>query len=270
MSWIRKTVLLILLLCSSIPASLYAQFPLRDSLHNFSPLLYASYNYSQVISGDVLPSNGINFSLGLNAGRIFETKFVLGIAVDVRFWRLLGSNNKYDYLKDDVNKYIISDQNNAVDSARVSLLQEAFNDNANKYFWRSYLKRFGIMFSPYPDSYGSFMLLLKRGNYNLPIEGTYGNKHLNNGESEFIDFVVPLDYHIQLTCKPFTLFNWKHEKKFANFIRNYFLLSIYYEKLNLSKARLDGEKLTRYLQSDFFEKYKNSAHIGINISVGFY
>ena len=214
-----------------------------DSMPRKTPVIYASYSYSQNLAGKILPSNGLHSSLGLNIARLFKQNFSFGVMLEYRGFKILGSNGQFGRLTNAVNASIIKNQSNPVDSSFASLLYAAFNNDPNKNFVGSYLTNYGLFFSPFPNKYGGFMLQVKRGSYDFPIYGAYRNKYISNGSSDFITFSIPVTFNIQLTCKPLTFFKMK---KYEGFNENV-LLSLFYEEISLKSSSFD-----RYLKSDFF------------------
>ena len=222
-----------------------------DSWFKGTPILFGAVNYSQNVSGKILPSNGTHLSLGLNIAGLFSRKFTLGVMVDVRGFKALGSNRQYGQLTNAINTYIINNQSNPLDSTYATFLYSAFNNDDRKCFFGSYLVNYGLFFSPFPCQYGGIMLQIKRGNYGFPIYGAYKNPYIANGEHDWADFTVPTPLNIQLTFKPLTFFNTEGRELLANNV----LFSIFYEQVSLKKATLEKQSLTKYLRNEFFDNY---------------
>ncbi len=240
-----------------------------------SKLGYASYNFSKVIKGDIMPSNGTYASLGLNLLYPLKKQFLFGIVVDYRAMKMMGTNRHFKQLTTDINHFLISDFDNPLDSTVSFFISQAFNNdggiNSGKtiVFWGSYLFHYGFMISPYPNKYGGLMLQIKRGVYIFPIYGSYGNPNFHNGENENITLGIPTTLHLQLTCKPLTFFK-KRKDNYKSPFRNHLLVSVFYEEISLRKARIDSKPWDKYFDPKFFEKNDNNWHFGLKISYGIY
>jgi hypothetical protein len=237
-----------------------------DSSYRKISVLFAAINYSQDITNKMLPSNGLHSSLGLNIARLFKQRFSLGVMLDFRGFKVLGSNGQYNQLTNVVNSSIIRNQSNPADSTRASFLFNAFNNDSKECFLGAYLLNYGVFFSPFPDKYGAMMLQIKQGSYTFPIYGAFGNKYLSDGKNEWIDLSVPTTLNVQLTCKPLTFFKSKKENQFHKNV----LFSLFYETVSLKDATLDGEALSKYLKTAFFDNYGTGYHLGFKLSYGVY
>ncbi|NQY11474.1 MAG: hypothetical protein HRT71_18400 [Flavobacteriales bacterium] len=259
-----KSIFAVILLAVSITCSAQSDVnkqPFRASL------VYASYNLSTTPIGDVLPTNGGHISFGLNGAWPFKGKFVLGLLFDFRGFKVAGSNWKHSILQDDINNNIITGHSNSLDSVRTELLLGAFNDNE---FWGSYLTNWGIMFSPFPNKYGGFMLVIKKGFYTFPIYGAMHYPDYYPEYTEWISLDVPVKLNIQLVCKPASLFIKPKENNDELSFRNNFLVSIFYERISLNNSTLDNESLSTFLDQPFFDKHGLSHQYGFKISFGIY
>jgi hypothetical protein len=233
--------------------------------------LYCSYGFAQTCFGKVLPASGTSFNLGLNVAAFFSKKYVLGVMVEGRVFKFFGTNRKYGKIRGDVNAALIYTQPDARDSARVLFLADAFNSNPDRHFFGSNQYRYGIIFSPYPDKYGGFLLAVKRGINNYPISGAYRYFDIVKYESEsYIYIDLPVDVCVEVTCKPLLSLHEKRQGKYIDFISQNLVLSAYWEHVSINRAQLNQAPITHFLKPDFFARNGTDNHFGFKVSFGFY
>ena len=234
--------------------------------------VYASVNISSTVSGKVLPVHGWHTSLGLNIPGIFNKDFVFGPVLDFRLAKRLGVNKGYRKIRDDVNRYIITDYDNPQDSSIAGLLLKAFNPSHISSFTGNYFDNYGLMFSPFPHKYGGIMLQVKKGKNDFPIDGAFEHPFLNTGTLNYIYLRIPTEYCVQLTFKPLGFSKERlSESDYFEFLwEDNFFVSLFYKKVSLSDASIYGRPLNNFFHEDFLEKYSSEHQFGIKISVGIY
>lgn len=265
---IRKylfTVFVFIAVCAS------AQNTQPDTARLRKDPVYISYGFSQTIHGKVLPVSGANFNIGLNVAGFFRKKYILGVMVEGRVFKFLGSNRRYGRIRSDVNATINYSQPDERDSARVLFLSDAFNSNADRHFFGSNQYRYGIIFSPFPDKFGGFLLAVKRGVNNYPISGAYKFLDIVKYESEsYIYLDLPVDASVELTCKPFLFLYKKRQGKYIDVISRNLFVSVFWDRVSMNRARINQSKLTNFLHPDFFARNGTDNHFGFKVSFGFY
>lgn len=247
----------------------YWHFLKPDSIHQKNTLLTVSYGLMFSSTGMVNNGGrGLVFSGGLNLARLFSKKIILGISIDMKgvkgFW---GNGYTNSYIN-DFNSSFQNNLTNQADSARAGVLKESLNGNSGYNHRGNYYQTIGIMFSPFPQQYGGFMLIVKKGFYGFPIGGTYGNKYFNNKISspDWVTVGVPVKFSTELIFKPLAFFRNTsyyilNKNKWLDFIK----VSFYYERLSWAEANMDGLAFKNFLSSNFINKYSTDEHWGFRI-----
>jgi len=251
----------------------YWKFLQKDSTQN-NTLFTGSYGFMYSQQGKVNQAGqGFSGSLGINLARLFNKKMVLGVVAELKGFKGLWSNNYTSQFINDFNSAYKNGLTNQADSSRASILNQSLNGNTTYRHWGNYFQSIGIMFSPYPQQYGGLMLIVKKGSYGFPINGSFSNKFINpnNNGPDFISVDVPVNFSIELACKPMAFFRntsqfVKQKWKWLDFVR----ISIYYQRLSWKNADMDGLPFNTFLNSDFLSKYAIDEQFGFRICGAFY
>jgi hypothetical protein len=131
----------------------------------------------------------------------------------------------------------------------------------------------GIEFSPFPNKYGGILLQIKKGFRDFPINGLKGNNYTSNKDLEQLPFTLKDNYAIQLSVKPYRLFNSTiidvlHMK--IKDVYKFIIISFYYERLNIRNANFDGLALNQIVKQPFIDKYSKIDNFGIKLGLGLY
>ena len=242
----------------------YIKFLTMDSLKGGNSMLIPSYNFMYTNCGAITHAGrGTYVGLGLNVARLFSKKFVLGIGIELKAWKGLWSDN----LKSDfVNDFNAGFQNNLIDindSARAQTLKDCFNGSQGLTRRGTFYANYTLFFSPFPQTYGGFMLIVKYGGFGIPINGTYG-KIFNPGGADWVSFSIPGKFCFELACKPLNF------KKKHNVPAPTLACSIFYQRLNWKEANFDGLKWNTFMSEDFINKYAIQDHFGFTLKFTYY
>jgi len=248
----------------------YWHFLKADSIHQKNTLLTVSYGLMYSSAGKINNGGrGLVFSCGLNLARLFSKKIILGISIDVKGVKGFWDNGYTNLYVNDFNSAFHNNSTNQADSARAGVLKESLNGNLAFNHRGDYYQTIGIMFSPFPQQYGGFMLIVKEGNYGFPIDGTNGNKYFNNKPSspDWVSVDVPIKFSTELAFKPLafyrnTSYYALNKYKWLDFIK----ISFYYERLSWKDADMDGFAFKNFLSTNFINKYSTDEHWGFRIS----
>ncbi|MFI5148920.1 MAG: hypothetical protein ACHQRM_04250 [Bacteroidia bacterium] len=98
---------------------------------------------------------GMDMTIGLNLGRLFTRKFILGVFVDTRLF--LSGRTKQYFSQGFVNDFNASYQtrySSANDSLRAHVFHDGINNQNGVYLQGNFPSFYGISFSPFPDKWG--------------------------------------------------------------------------------------------------------------------
>lgn len=234
----------------------------KDTNQITRPYFFASANFEMNITGKIMPSSGLQFGLGINLARFFTKKIVLGFFGEMSFASSFSTNNKYDYLTKNINENIIYNQTNYVDSVKALFLSNAYN---KEQFNGCYRSDFGFAFSPFPDKYGEFILIISKGKSLFNFYGKYDHPILpkDGGYSQNIE--IPTIFKAILMFKPLTLTKIKE----SNFLKDHIQVGFYFQKTSLQDATLTYSPISTYLKPEFFTgNRKSEIQIGLRVGVG--
>jgi hypothetical protein len=208
---------------------------------------------------------GTYLSGGLNVGRLFSKKIVLAITVELKAWKgLWPVYFSRNFIEDFNNNF----QNNLVDqkdSARAEAVKELLNGSSQYSARGTFYSTYAIAFSPFPNKYGGFMLIVKEGGIGIPVHGTYGTIFNPNGP-DWTGIGVPGKFCFELVCKPLTFFkNIPKDKR-----GGLFQVSIFYERISWKEANFDGLPFKSFMTSTFLNKYALQDNIGFTVKFGLY
>jgi len=248
----------------------FLQFPDSNAQAH---LFMANWQYTYAPWGKMMQTGGMQASFGINVARFFSDQFVLGFCVDLKAVKGLNVQHFSREVREDFNSSFNTTYISPADSARAYTFQEGINGSTTHDFLGNYIGRFGIVFSPFPQKYGGFLLSVKRGYCDFPVFGSYGNSYLGNGKSENILFRTKANYSVELTMKPYTFFkngyvrtndlHWKDLLKSA-------VISFYYERLNIQNGTFDGLRLDQMVNADFIAKYGIDHRFGVKVGWALY
>ncbi len=286
-------MLLIGFICR-VPAQSYRNFLTHDSSQQNSYMTGAvNVLYSQ--DGKSGPGGkGYSLSVGINVGRFFSKQIVFGATFDLK---ILNGQWGYKYsqtYKSDFNKSFKINSQSPSDSGRANFMYDLVNtgmDRNNSSGYRPAIDgntfyEYGIMFSPFPNKFGGFLLKAQRGSYSYRIAGVYGNKYIEGGQADNLYFASDIQYRFELSFKPLAFFRntCLSNSAYSNFIPHRkieyekhkleFLdalsVSVYYERISYQNSEIDGYKLSSFLNPWFMSKYGIDEYFGVKISFGIY
>lgn len=259
-----------------LSAGLFAQADTAIKPRYAKQPFYGSYGFAHTAQGRVLPISGAQTAVGVNIAGLFHTKWILGACVEWRVAKAFGMNRRYDKIRGDVIENLIHPQPDLTDSTRVDFLFDAFNGmpGGNSFyggrFFGSNHYRYGIIISPFPDSYGGLMLCVKRGMNALPVHGAYGITALTYQAEDYIFMFVPVDFGAEVTCKPFLFLKERSTGKWYNTISQNLLLSVYWDHISMERAEFNNAPLRNFVAAPFFDKNGTGNHFGLKLSFGYY
>jgi len=271
----------------SLSAQVFGQTP-KDSLQN-APKNYweflrypndksqnhlFSYNYQFFYSaiGKTLGSRGTMANFGVNLARFFSTKVILGVVADIKIlpgvWPIKPSSS----FTSDFNNNFQKTFDTQTDSANSSVVKNAFNNGGQNIIGQN-IFNFGVAFSLFPQKYGGILLQAKYGVTGFQIHGVNGNKYINNGGNDKVGMYVSGNWIYEITFKPaaflYNTYIFTDRETDDKFLSS-FVLSFYYERLNLKSAEFNGTTIDKMVSSDFINKYGIDNRFGFKIGFAFY
>ena len=235
---------------SEIVKKTYIDFLTRnDKTENY--MFSAGIKYRYTVYSPSFSTNGYYLTAGINLARFFSRKLVLGAFVDFTVkHNLFQQDIKSDEFVSDFNKSFNTTYNTQEDSA---VAREFQSDLTNKNFGKGGYAGYGVMFSPFPNKYGGVLISAKYGTTSH-FCSFYGNKYVNNGESDHIYFNTEI-YTLELTLKPYTFFRNDSYWKGKNFIYRGLSISFSYDYFKITNITVYNTKLTDMVNNDFISKY---------------
>jgi hypothetical protein len=273
----RNVVLFFLL----ISASVFAQDTSNDSLGYFeknpqaSPFL-VHYHYLSEPWGQGFRTGGMQLSLGFNPMCFFTNKFILGFCFDFKgikgfTGQNLGSPFQHEFKADFIDVY-----NDPSDSAKAHFVANTVSSNG---FSGNYSGNIGIAIAPFPQKYGGFLLIVKRGYRQYPIFGTYGNKYISGGTADNVTIDVKNVYSAELLMKPYTFFrrsSLDFGNRYVSFRKGdlnplqFITIGFVAERIDIRTATFDNMALNRMVNPAFMNKYGVCWRFGCKVGVSLY
>lgn len=235
---------------------------------------FFTYNYQFFYSttGKTLGARGTMANFGINLARFFSTKIILGVVADIKIlpgvWPIKPSNS----FTSDFNTNFLKTYDTQTDSANASVVKDAFNNNNQNIIGQN-IFNFGVAVSLFPQKYGGILLQVKYGSTGFQIHGVNGNKYINNGGNDKVGMYVSGNWIYEITFKPAAFFYNTYiftDRETDDKFFNSFVLSFYYERLNLKSAEFNGTKLDKMVSNDFINKYGIDNRFGFKIGFAFY
>ncbi len=224
-------------------------------------------------------SKGASGNLILNLSRFFSRKFVLGLCYNFKFYNGVTKQHYSKEFKDDFDKNFITNYNNSVDSAQAYTLKGGIDGSAGFESGGNTKKGWGIVFSPFPQKYGGFMLLLKTGTNWFTFTGPFTNKLFYSDGGRNMNLRLKNSYSIELTFKPYKFFNsegLKRDRSKPINLLKYIGISLYYERISLGNAVIDQTNhgrdmsIKEVVNQSFISKYRNINNFGIEMGIAIY
>jgi hypothetical protein len=267
----------------------YLEFLLRPDAKSQANFFNFSYQYVYTPKGNSFHTAGFHPTLGFNFARFFSRKFILGVCIDFKTFKGFTTQQFSNDFISNFNSNYISTYSNPVDSAKASLVKSAINDQNNSsghYIRGNYFYNLGIIFSPFPGKYGSFVFQYKIGNREYPVWGLHGNTILTNSGSKGTDEWEPFEISArtyQISFKPYSFFGNTYSMPIAFRTDEYgkndgvfieifkaFTITLYYEELNLRDATFYSTPIGNFVKQLFMDKYGTIKNYGIKIGFGLY
>ncbi len=236
-------------------------------------LIYASYQYLNIPKVQTFVTGGMHLKIGLNIARFFSKKFILGICFDIKPFRGFTRQNFTDNFRNDFNSNFYGTYQNSFDSVRAFTVKDAINNKVGHNFLGNDYYGIGICFSPFPMRYGGILLEVKRGYRGYGIKGVNDNEFFKNGNYTFLEYYVNKVYSAELSFKPYRLFSSSYinyDRFSIKQIYKLIVLSIYYERLDLTKSYFDKMPLNKIVSQSFIDKYAVTHNFGFKVGFTFY
>ncbi len=250
----------------------YVEFLKADTSASNS-YFYGGVHYVQTpIQTDFL-ANGIYCQVGFNLGRLFSKKIILGVSVDFKGWKGFNAWKPSDTFRDDFNAAYLPNVTTPENLAKAEMIKNAINNVENKNFQGNYLGRIGVSFSPFPRSFGGFMIEMKRGYCSFPIYGYADDPNIDNLDSDYAFFDFWKVNSGSIYFKPFTFRTSCNKQSFSSSRqdwKNYITIGFHYERLNLSEGNFYGINLQNIVKDEFFQEHGIQNRFGISIGIGLY
>jgi hypothetical protein len=269
---------IILILCVCFCKAGYAQKPsyrefLKVDTSASNSYFYGGAHYVQTPIQTDFRSNGIYGQVGFNFGRLFSKKIILGVSVDFKGWKGFNEWKPSEAFRDDFNAAFLPNVTTPEDLAKAEMIKNAVNNIENKNFQGNYFGRIGVSFSPFPRSFGGFMIELKRGYCSFPIYGYYDDPNIDNLDSDFAFFDFWKVNSGSIYFKPFTFRSSCKTQSLSSSRKdwkNYITIGFHYERLNLNEGVFYGIKLQDIVIDEFLKKHGIQNRFGISLGVGLY
>lgn len=269
---------IILILCVFISKASFAQKPsylefLKVDTSASNSYFYGGAHYVHSPIQTDFRANGIYGQVGFNLARLFSKKMILGVSVDFKGWKGFNAWKPSDAFRDDFNAAYQPNVTTPEDLAKAEMIKNAINNVENKNFQGNYFGRIGVAFSPFPRSFGGFMIEVKRGYCSFPIYGYYDDPNIDNLDSDFAFFDFWKVNSGSIYFKPFTFRSSCKKQSFTNARKdwkNYITIGFHYERLNLNEGDFYGINMKDIVKAEFLEKHGIQNRFGISLGVGLY
>lgn len=250
----------------------YLEFLRYPTAKSQTHLFTYSYQFFYSPIGKTLGSRGTMANFGINLARLFSTKIILGVVADIKIlpgvWPIKPSKS----FTSDFNESFLKTYDTQTDSANSTVVKSAFNNGGQNIIGQNVFN-FGVALSLFPQKYGGILLQIKYGGTGFQIHGVNGNKYINNGGNDKFGMNITGNWIYEITFKPAAfLYNTyiftdreTDDKFFSSFV-----LSFYYERLNLKSAEFNGTTIDKMVSSDFINKYGIDNRFGFKIGFAFY
>jgi len=237
----------------------------QNHLFNFQ------YKYMFSPWGKTIGARGGMFNFGINLGRFFSNKIIIGPVADIKLFPggARGHKLSSEFLNDFNDSFIL---NNSTSKDSVNLLVYSSNFN-NEGIRGNNMFNFGVMISLFPQKFGALMVQIKKGGTGFQFHNMiYGNTYVNGGGNDKVGMFVSNNWTYELTLKPFAFFRNTFYSKYhgGQYLSNSFVISFYYERLNFKSAEFNGTKLIDIVNDSFISKYGIDNRFGIKIGLAFY
>lgn len=239
-----------------------------DQNHFFS----VQYKYTLQSYGSTFNTQGGMASFGINLARFFSTKFILGVTSDLKLLPGIRNVNPSDEFSSDFQGSYTPISGPPQDSANA----EVFYSNIVYGGIRGHnMFNIGLMFSPFPQKYGGFMLEIKRGNTGHQFHNSiYQNLFVNGGGNDKVPMSVGGNLRFELTCKPLAFFRNAYYDHYSysgfEIFLNSLVIGFYYERFNFQTAQFGGTNLRDAVDNEFISKYGIDHRFGFKIGFAFY
>lgn len=246
---------------------------LTEDEHTQNRFFSAGYQYMLNPIGKTIGAQGTIANYGLNIAKLFSKKIVLGFTVDIKLIPGISTKKPKGDFVTDFNTQFINTYSNKLDSVNAYVTKSAINGNNGYFITGNTNVYFGIMFSPFPQKYGGLMLQIKYGSTSYYVHGVFGNKYFNNGGNDKIPFSTISNWIYEINIKPLAFIENTYVKQGTlgiENIMNYFVVSLYYERLNFKSFEFNGSTLDKIVKPDFTNKYGIDNRFGIKFGLLIY
>ncbi len=270
-----KIILIITVFCNNIAVAQkqsYLEF-LKVDTSAANSYFYGGTHYVQSLIQTDFRSNGIYGQIGFNLARLFSKKMILGVTVDFKGWKGFNAWKPSDAFRDDFNAAYLPNVTTPEDLAKAEMIKNAINNVENKNFQGNYFGRIGVSFSPFPRSFGGFMIEFKRGYCSFPIYGYFDNPNIDNADSDFAFFDFWKVNSGSIYFKPFTFRSSCKTQSFTSSRqdwKNYITIGFHYERLDLSEGEFYGINLQDVVKDEFLKNHGIQNRFGISLGIGLY
>ena len=237
----------------------------QNHLFNFQ------YKYMYSPWGKTIGARGGMFNFGINLGRFFSNKIIIGPVADMKLYPGGARANKLtsEFLN-DFNASFTLNNSTLLDSVNSLVYSSNFNKDGIR---GNSMFNLGVMISLFPQKFGALMLQIKKGGTSFQFHNMiYGNTFVNGGGNDKVGMWVSNNWTYELIIKPFAFFRNTFYSKYhgGQYLSNSFVISFYYERLNFRSSEFNGTKLIEIVNDSFISKYGIDNRFGIKIGLAFY
>jgi hypothetical protein len=210
-------------------------------------------------------AQGGMLNVGINFARFFSKKITFGFTVDLKAMPGYSRANLSNQFVNDFNASYISTYETSIDSINAQLVQSAIADctpsNCN-YLRGTSIFNYGLMLSLFPNKYGGILLEAKYGRTGFHLRNVFGSENVRVGGYDKYPIGIK-HWTYEITFKPVAFFKKAYKP-------NIFVISFFYQRLNLRTAAFDQTKLEDMVSSSFMTTYGMDHRFGFKLGFAFY
>jgi hypothetical protein len=239
---------------------------IADSLLKVSYVSF-KFQYLQMVPNGLFTLEGTNVDVGLNIARFFTQRFILGIGIDLKY---LFHNEKITLSSEQISNFnsnYMPQLSNQMDSIRSISLNSTFNNVTNYNFSASRFSHVCLNFSPFPTKYGGLMFQLKLGNSTFVLKGPLGDLYNKDSYHPILSLYTKKNIGFEISMRPYLFFKNTQDPDvfFLGPWYKFLTVSLYAERFTLKNATFGGERLDKFVQQEFINKYKGVQSFGIKL-----